>query len=354
MKLLEYEAKNLLKKAGVPIPTGIVVVDNRSYKTTCKTPTVVKSQVPTGGRGKLGGVRVVRKQAMLASTINEVLGLEIKGYKPHTILCEELLDIDREFYLSLIINREKSCVELLANTAGGVEIEDQDHATFLRRKITPNTTESLGELLAEEYDTPAQSFVLQELLASLYRCFIENDATLLEINPLVLTKQGNLVAGDCKMTLDDAARFRHPDWQFEDAPADNNFVTLDHEGTVATIANGAGLAMATMDAVRAAGYTPANFLDIGGAATVDTILKSFDRIVSFPHVNAIVINIFGGIVRCDTVAQAIVDAKSEMKSLPPLYIRLSGNRAEEAAELLKHEGLALYPTLQDCIGAIRA
>lgn len=351
MKLLEYEAKTLLCVSDIPAPHGVVVSDKGGLR-QITAPVVVKSQVPTGGRGKLGGVRVVKDGARLAKVVEEIFALEIKGFRPRTLLLEELVDIDREFYLSLVINREKSCIELLASGAGGVEIEDQDAESFLRREIEPDKFENLGELLAEQYNLPEQSFALQDLLEKLYHCFVDNDATLLEINPLILTRQGALIAGDCKMTLDDAAAFRHPDWDFEDKPADNNFVTLDPNGTVATIANGAGLAMATMDAVKSAGFAPANFLDIGGAATVDTILKSFDRIAEFPHVNAIVINIFGGIVRCDTVAQAIVDARAVTKSLPPLYIRLSGNRAEEASRLLEAEGLVLYPTLKECIGGI--
>jgi succinyl-CoA synthetase beta subunit len=156
------------------------------------------------------------------------------------------------------------------------------------------------------------------------------------------------------MTLDDAAAFRHPEWNFEEDKPDNNFVVLNDNGTVATIANGAGLAMATVDAVVANGLLPANFLDIGGAATTENIVASFKKIVSFPSVNAIVINIFGGIVRCDTVAEAIVEARRQLKDLPPLYIRLSGNRSDEAKAILKKEGLVLHDSLADCLEEIRS
>jgi succinyl-CoA synthetase beta subunit len=181
------------------------------------------------------------------------------------------------------------------------------------------------------------------------RCFVEEDIILLEINPLVLTTDGKLVAGDCKMTLDSDALFRHIDRTLSEKPTDANFVTLDPTGTIATIANGAGLAMATVDAVYSAGLVPANFLDVGGAATVESMVASFRQITLFPHVSSIVINIFGGIVRCDEVARAIVAAQAQVEHLPTLYIRLTGTNSDVAEELLRDAGLTLYPTLADCL-----
>ncbi|OYW85694.1 hypothetical protein B7Z17_01845, partial [Candidatus Saccharibacteria bacterium 32-49-10] len=260
-------------------------------------------------------------------------------------------DIQNEYYLSLVINRSKSCIELVAHPSGGMEVESNNAADFLHIALTGNNADAAGETLAELYDLPDKTFVLQDLVEHVYQCFVQSDATLLEINPLVLTDAGKLVAGDCKMELDNAAAFRHPDWNFEDKPTSANFVTLDPQGTVATIANGAGLAMATVDAVTAAGLTPANFLDIGGGATTARVVESFQQIIEFPRVNAIVINIFGGIVQCDTVAQAIIEARGTFPALPTLYIRLSGNRSAEAAELLQHEQLPLYASLEKCIQA---
>jgi succinyl-CoA synthetase beta subunit len=346
MRLLEYEAKAMLQQYHVPVPNGVVVRPNDAFPAV---PTVVKSQVLVGGRGKAGGIKVVKDASELAGIIDTVLRLTIKGHTPTAVLCEELIDIQNEYYLSLVINRSKSCIELVAHLSGGVEVESNNAADFLHIALTGNNADAAGEALAELYNLPGKTFVLQDLVENVYQCFIRSDATLLEINPLVLTSAGKLIAGDCKMELDNAAAFRHPDWNFEDKPTSANFVTLDPQGTVATIANGAGLAMATIDAVTAAGLTPANFLDIGGGATTARVVECFQQITEFPRVNAIVINIFGGIVQCDTVAQAIIEARGTFPALPTLYIRLSGNRSAEAAELLQHEQLPLYASLEECI-----
>ncbi len=346
MNLLEYEAKAILQEFGVAVPQGTVV---RPGDEVPGAPIVLKSQVHSGGRGKLGGVKVV-KSGDTAGVAGEIFTLEIKGEKPQTLLAEELLDIASEYYVSLVVNRSTAAIELVAHKDGGMEVESQ--TDFLKIAVAEGGANIAGEQLAEYLDLPGQTFALQDLVANLYKCFVKSDALLLEINPLVLTGDGQLVAGDCKMTLDAAASFRHPEWSFEQEPASANFVTLSPDGTVATIANGAGLAMATVDAVTAAGLVPANFLDIGGGATVGGIVESFKAIAEFPNVNAIVINIFGGIVRCDDVAKAIIAAKAQSSSLPQLYIRLSGNRSDEAKQLLATEGLTLYPDLAACLQEI--
>jgi succinyl-CoA synthetase beta subunit len=346
VNLLEYEAKGILQKFTIPIPDGAPFRQTDHLPTA---PIVLKSQVHTGGRGKAGGVVVVREQSEVETVAMGIFGLAIKDEKPQTILAEELLDITHEYYLSVVINRATAEIELVAHTEGGIEIESHGASEFLRKPLTADTADALGETLAEFYDLPGQVFALQELVKNLYECFVKSDAILLEINPLVLTADNKLVAGDCKMTLDDDAMFRHPEWQFEQAATSANFVTLNTSGTVATIANGAGLAMATVDAVRQAGLTPANFLDIGGGATVEGIVESFQKILEFSSVNAIVINIFGGIVHCDDVAKAILEARKQFTGLPGLYIRLSGNKSAEATELLADAGLTLYPDLPTCL-----
>lgn len=351
MNLLEYEAKKILRASDISVPHSTLLSNGNSLQSV-SLPSVMKSQVPIGGRGKLGGVKIVKTFDELERVSDSLFAHEIKGFVPKTLLAEEVLDIDKEFYLSLMINRSQRYIELAAHIDGGVEIESHDSVEFLRTQIEPNSFDGVGERLAELYNLPEKTFVLQDLIEKLYRCFVSNDATLLEINPLILTKQGNLVAGDCKMVLDDAAAFRHPDWNFEEKSASANFVSLNDNGTVATIANGAGLAMATVDAVTSAGHSPANFLDIGGNATTEQVVASFKKIMEFPAVDAIVINIFGGIVRCDTVAQAIIEAKSQLPNLPRLIIRLSGNRSDEAATLLKEHNLPLYRNLTECIEAL--
>jgi len=349
MNLLEYEAKGILREFNIPTPNGIIY---RSGDAFPKAPIVLKSQVHTGGRGKAGGVVVVRDQQEVEHVSRDILRLEIKGEKPQTLLAEEVLDIAHEYYLSVLIDRSSAQIELVAHREGGIEVESHDASEFLRKPLTSANANELGETLAEYYDLPSQTFALQELVANLYTCFTKSDAILLEINPLVVTRDERLVAGDCKMTLDTDASYRHPEWQFEQSAADANFVTLNQHGTVATIANGAGLAMATVDAVTEAGLTPANFLDIGGGASVEGIVASFQKIMEFPKVNAIIINIFGGIVRCDDVATAILAAKQQFHHLPQLYVRLSGNRSSEATELLAKEQLALYPDLPACLAEL--
>lgn len=340
MRLLEYQAKQCLAKAGVAVPQSNVV---ESATVAPTAPIVLKSQVPIGSRGKAGGVVIVREQSAVTPTIQRLFALDIGGYTPTKLLAEEVLSIARECYISLTINREHSSIELLAHTSGGIDVEEHESAAFFRQAITPQTVSSVAEALAEYLSLPEQAFALEDVIANCLRCFIDNDCLLLEINPLVVTTDGQLIAGDAKMTIDDAALFRHPQWH--EALEDHNFVTLDHNGTVATIANGAGLAMATVDAVTARGVQPANFLDIGGTATPEKILASFEQIARFPAVALIIINIFGGIVRCDDVAAAIISAKQQLPDLPPLAVRLTGNREAEAKALLTREHIPLYDNL---------
>jgi succinyl-CoA synthetase beta subunit len=351
MKLLEYEAKTILRSAGIPVPQAQVIT--REYTSELMLPVVLKSQVPIGGRGKLGGIVIIDDAERLTPTIDRLFELEIRGYKPNALLAEEKLAIKNEYYFSLVINKSTASIELVAHKNGGVEVEANEHTSFLRLPLTARNANQAGEQLAEYLDLPSQSFALQDLVEKTYKCLVKNDATLLEINPLVVTAQNKLIAGDCKMELDNSAAFRHPEWAFEDKPANANFVILDNDGTVATIANGAGLAMATVDAVATAGMQPANFLDIGGGANAASVLAAFERIMEFPNIQAIVINIFAGITRCDEVAKAIISAQSHITTLPPLFIRLAGTNFEAAAELLAAENIAILATLDECLLAAK-
>ena len=345
MRLLEYEAKNLLSACGVPIPRGKVFAANELQ--AIAAPIVLKSQVTIGGRGKLGGVQIVRRQSAIESVARKMFNLKIKGFLPSKLLAEEVLNISHEFYFSLNINRQTAAIELLAHTGGGIEIESQDTAAFFRRDITSNREfKALADELADYLDIADKAFLLQDIIENAYRCFIDNDCLLLEINPLVLTSDSKLIAGDAKITVDDAAAFRHLNWQFEDNSTEHNFVILNRDGAVATIANGAGLAMATVDAVVASGLVPANFLDIGGTATSDKVLDCFRQITTLDNIKVIIINIFGGIVRCDEVARAIIDAQRQIPDLPKLAIRLSGNRESEALQLLAQYNLPLFDNLE--------
>lgn len=371
MKLLEYEAKAILSKFDIPTPRSEVV--KKVADLSIDLPVVLKSQVPIGGRGKAGGIVVVNNPHDIQLTIDNLLSLDIKGYKPRAILAEEKLAIKKELYLSVLIDRSSSSIQIVANTNGGVEVEGNLEGSFWKVAIGKSKMEGgeledriwnspygegrgtnkeyfdkVGQQLADYYDLPDQTFVLQDLVQNLYKCFVKNDATLIEINPLILTTDGKLIAGDCKMTLDDNAAFRH-DWKFEEAPAETNFVTINKKGQVATIANGAGLAMATVDAVAGTGMSPANFLDIGGGANTQSVINAFNKIMEFSHVKVIVINIFAGITRLDEIANAIVAAKSQIPDLPDLCIRLAGTNYDKAKEILDTHNIALLPDLQSCL-----
>jgi succinyl-CoA synthetase beta subunit len=349
MKLLEYEAKEILRDCQVVIPNGGVAnaVDELSL------PRVLKVQVPVGGRGKAGGVVVVRTQYEYQAAFETLPYVIVGGFTPSCIYAEELLEVDRELYVSLIINRESSQIEIVAHPEGGVDIEGHAVNSFYREAIDSNSINGIGQAVADHLDINPKSFIFTDMLEKLYDCFVKNDATLLEINPLVLTKSGELVAADCKIELDDAASFRHPDWNFEAKTRSANFVTLDNDGTVATIANGAGLAMATVDAAKDAGLEPANFLDIGGGANEANVTKAFEEIMHYPNVRAIIINIFAGITKCDEVARAVIAARKNIENLPPLFIRLDGTNYEQAVELLEAEQIAVLETLAQCVAAAK-
>jgi succinyl-CoA synthetase beta subunit len=351
MRLLEHEAKALLHANMVPIPEGMIITKHDT-RSSIHLPTVLKSQVPVGGRGKLGGVVIVESKEELESALDTLFSLDIKGYTPNVLLAEEKVSILREHYVSLLIDRDSASIRLIAYKDGGVEVENNISShDFLNIAIDESTIDSDAKQLASylEYDIK----LVHPLLTRLYATFTHNDATLLEINPLIYTTEGALICGDCKMELDDAARFRHSEWNFEDEPSDTNFVSLDPDGSIATIANGAGLAMATVDAVAARKMKPANFLDIGGGANTASVLTAFKRIMEFKRIDAIVINIFAGITRCDEVARAIIEAKKQIDSLPPLFIRLAGTNFEEAVALLAAEDITTMASLDECLAAAK-
>lgn len=349
MKLLEHEAKKLLRQANIAIPKARLIAKGNTPH--LPLPIVIKSQVATGGRGKMGGVVIVEDSDQLDATISRLFALPIKGLLPNVLLAEEKLAIKNEFYVCLLIDSATATMRLVAHRQGGMEVESNGSSEFLNKEISPRRLAETTQQLSDFFGySPAK---LAPFLQNLFNLFVKNDVTLLEINPLILTVNDELVCGDCKMELDDAAGFRHPEWQFETTPANSNFVTLDKEGLVATIANGAGLAMATVDAVALAGMKPANFLDIGGGATTESVLEAFKQIQKFPHIKAIVINIFAGITRCDQIAQAVIEAREKIPTLAPLFIRLAGTNFEEAVALLAAKDIPTLGTLEDCLEAAK-
>ncbi|MFZ2126026.1 MAG: ATP-grasp domain-containing protein [Candidatus Microsaccharimonas sp.] len=350
MKLLEYEAKQLLASADISVPRSQLI--HADKLSTPPLPFMLKAQVPIGGRAKAGGIIIVENREEINTIVKKLLQLEIKGFKASTVLAEEKLSIKKELYLSLTLNRATSGITFMAHTNGGVEVEDNIDFKVWNLNYDSFNVDVIGQELADYYELPDQTFTFQDLIENLYTCFVRNDATLIEINPLILTTDNKLIAGDCKMELDDAAAFRH-DWSFEETPAEANFVTIDPKGNIATIANGAGLAMATVDAAYEAGLKPANFLDIGGGADTETLLKAFEKLVEYPNLEAIVINIFAGITRADEVAKAIVAAKKEIANLPPLFIRLAGTNYDQAAQILASEKITIMPDLEACLIAAK-
>ena len=350
MNLLEHESKSLLAQANIPTPTSTLI--EKGATTIPHLPVVLKSQVPTGGRGKAGGILITDTPEDFELAVETLFNLPIKDFIPNTLLAEEKLDIKRELYLSLLIDRSSAGLKLLAHTQGGIEVEENHD--FHSWEVPYNTTDfdQFGQELADYYDLSEQTFALQDLVQNLLTCLKRNDATMIEINPLVLTAQGKLIAGDAKITLDDAAAFRHG-WQFETATAETNFVTIHPEGTVATIANGAGLAMATVDAAYDAGLIPANFLDIGGGANTESLLKAFNKIIEYPNVKAIILNVFAGITQADEVARAIVEAQKSISNLPQLFIRLTGTNSDQAKEILTQNHTAMLPNLESCLRAAK-
>jgi len=319
MQLLEYQAKSLLQDAGTAIPTGFVArFEDALGKLPFSFPAVIKSQVPVGGRGKLGGVKVVNSQEELEKTRRDIEQLEIKGHLPSAVLIEQALEIESELYLSLRVNRDLRRVEWIASKDGGVEIESHGDGVLIIARDDKDATKRIEKLF------DATTSQIKELLTSLERCFFNNDLLLLEVNPLVVTKTGEFVCADAKITVDDNSRFRHKDF---DWPEPESIKPLG--GTIGVIANGAGMAMSTMDTIFAAGAQPANFLDIGGGTGEDVFVKNLKEITELPGVTSIIVNIFAGITRCDDIARGIIAAKKQIPNLVPLFIRLEGTNKDE-------------------------
>lgn len=336
MQLLEHQAKTLLKNAGISVPQGVVVGMGDSTSGIV-FPVVVKSQVPVGGRGKLGGVKLADSQQGLEDAIATILQLEIKGHKPKSVLVEPALDIERETYISLRINRDRRTMEYIVSRSGGVDIEANTEQV---RTIdaTPDAYEQVAKTLRLD------EAKVKKLCQQLEVVFVDNDCMLIEINPLVVMKSGALCCVDAKIQIDDNARFRQPNLPWEDA---SPLKALG--GNIGVIANGAGMAMSTMDTIYAAGGRPANFLDIGGGTGEEIFVKYLQEITNLPGVTSVIVNVFAGITRCDDIARGIIAAKEQISDLPPLYIRLEGTNRQAATDLLADAGIGLQPDLAACV-----
>ncbi|MFH0795321.1 MAG: ADP-forming succinate--CoA ligase subunit beta [bacterium] len=367
MKIHEYQAKLILKDYGIVIPRGEMAQSAKratEIANGLRFPVVVKAQVHVGGRGKAGGVKLANSIEEVETHAKAILGMNIKGITVRKVLVEEAVDIHREIYLGIIIDRASKNPVMMASAAGGMEIEEVAAKTPDKILMFP-VKPVLG---LQPFQVRRLCFFLElpkethkdfgAFARGLYQAFMDKDGSLAEINPLVLTAEGQVIACDAKFNFDDNALYRHPDVaalrdEGEEEPLEVkarekklNYVKLD--GKIGCIVNGAGLAMATMDMVKHFGGEPANFLDIGGGAKAEQVTAALSLITSDPTVNTIFFNIFGGIVRCDLVAEGILEA---LKRLPgfekkyPIVIRLSGTNEEKAREMLKGTDLLAVPTM---------
>jgi succinyl-CoA synthetase beta subunit len=366
MKIHEYQAKAILAKFGVPVPRGEVVFKKEEARAVAErlgTPiVVVKAQIHAGGRGKAGGVKLARSAEEAESLAARILGMKLvtpqtgeEGRIVRRLLIEEGLDIKRELYLSILVDRASGTPVFMASTAGGMEIEEvaKEHPeAILRQAIHPATglqpyharKIAFGLGLSPELVTAAVPF-----FQSLYRAFMETDASLVEINPCIATGDGRLVALDAKVTFDDNALYRHPDFKElrdieEETPLELeaskfklNYIKLD--GNVGCMVNGAGLAMATMDIIKLSGGSPANFLDVGGGASEEQVKNAFRILLSDPNVKGVFVNIFGGILRCDVLASGVVNAAKELRFKVPVVVRMEGTNVQQGQDILRNSGL---------------
>ncbi|MFZ1376255.1 MAG: ADP-forming succinate--CoA ligase subunit beta [Geothrix sp.] len=367
MNIHEYQAKELLRLYKVATPDGKVAQDAEEARMITKEyggASVVKAQIHAGGRGKGGGVKFANDPDKAADLFKAIFGMQLitkqtgaEGRKVHTVFISKPVDIARELYLSFLVDRGSSRVTILASTEGGVEIEEVAEKTpekIVKVAVDPALglcgfqARQVAFALGLEGDTFKQGVVF---LQNLYRLFMEKDCSMVEINPLVITKTGEVTALDAKIGFDDNALFRHPDvLAFRDLNEEAeeeiaaskfnlNFIKLD--GQIGCMVNGAGLAMGTMDIIKYHGGSPANFLDVGGGATEDAVKNAFRIILQDPAVKAVLVNIFGGIMRCDVVAAGIVNAAKEIGIKVPVVVRLEGTNVEEGKKILAESGLNL-------------
>jgi len=370
MNLHEFQAKDVFRSYGIPVPAGRVAASAEEAASAARelggAVWVVKAQVHAGGRGKAGGVKLTRDLEAVRAAAAAMLGKRLvtkqtaaEGLPVERVYVESGSEIEREIYLSLTLNRDRGRIALIASAAGGMDIEEV--ATKTPQKIlTVNIHPAAG---LQPYQARQIAFGLglkgaqiaefQSIAAALYRLYVEKDASLVEVNPLIVTKAGALVALDAKINLDANALFRHPELaQLRDPSQEDpmerrasehelNYVSLD--GDIACMVNGAGLAMATMDLIKLHGGQPANFLDVGGGATSERVTAAFQLILSNPKVRAVLVNIFGGIVRCDLIADGVINAVKNVGVKVPVVVRLEGTNADKARQMLAKSGLTITP-----------
>ncbi len=364
MRLHEYQSKSLFAKYGIPIPNGRIASSAQEVKQISKElggNVVIKSQVLVGGRGKAGGIRLAKNPMEAETFAEQILGMEVKGIPVRKVLVDEAVSINKEIYLSIANDRNSQKPILMASSAGGVDIEET--AIKTPEKITKRTIDPLIGLREYQLRDIAISIDLDrkywkifgEIISALWRLYVDCDATIVEINPLVITADDRIIALDAKVVLDDNSLFRHPDLaEMRDLEAEESaeiegrksgvvFIKLD--GNIGCLVNGAGLAMATMDIIKLLGGEPANFLDIGGGASSEKVAAAFRIILADTKVKSILINVFGGITRCDEVAKGILGAMKQVKPKIPVVVRLVGTNKEEGMKMLEGSNLITADSL---------
>jgi succinyl-CoA synthetase beta subunit len=368
MKIHEYQAKEIITAAGIPTPKGRVatsVSDARSIAEEISGPIVVKAQVHVGGRGKAGGVKLAKTPQEAEAHAKSILGMDIKGLTVKKVLVAEAVEIASEAYVGVVIDRSIRRPVLIVSAAGGVEIEEVAKKTPEKivklplDPLLPFQPFQARRVAYALYKKPGVVAQASDVIAKLVNVFWQNDCSLIEINPLVVTPQERVIAIDAKINFDDNAAWRHPEWEamrdpdsedpseVEAKANDLSFVKLD--GNIGCVVNGAGLAMATMDLVKRYGGEPANFLDIGGSSNPQKVITAMKIILRDSQVRAILFNIFGGITRCDDVAKGIVQAVKELKPRVPIVVRLTGTNEREAKMILEETKLPVAASMDDVV-----
>jgi succinyl-CoA synthetase beta subunit len=368
VKIHEYQGKEMLRKYGVPTPQGFPAFSVEEAVDAAKKlggkVWVVKAQIHAGGRGKGGGVKLAKSIEEVRGQAKQMLGMQLvthqtgaQGQKVRRLLIEEAADIKKELYVGMVVDRGTQKVVLMASSEGGMDIEEVASKTPEKiQRVAIDPVQGLSDADADEISLgigiPEAALAQgRTLFKALYKCFIDTDASLAEINPLILTGNNRVIALDAKLTFDDNALFRHPDLVLlrdveEEDPAeieaskhDLNYVQLD--GDIGCLVNGAGLAMATMDIIKVYGGNPANFLDVGGGATTEKVTEAFKIMLKNPSLKAILVNIFGGIMRCDVIAEALVNASKAVSLRVPLVVRLEGTNVEQGKKILADSKLPI-------------
>ena len=368
MKIHEYQGKEILARFGIPVPRGYPAFSVREASEAAQklggSVWVVKAQIHAGGRGKGGGVKVAKSPAEVASLAGQILGMQLKtkqtgpeGQKVRRLLIEEGADIKKELYVGMVVDRGTQRVALMASSEGGMDIEhvaattpEKIHKVFVDPR--KGLTDAEADDVARKIGIPEASISqARSVLQGLYKAFVETDASLAEINPLVVTGDGKVIALDAKLNFDSNALFRHPELvalrdldeedpaEVEASKFDLSYISLD--GNIGCLVNGAGLAMATMDVIKLYGGNPANFLDVGGGASAEKVTEAFKIMLRNKDLRAILVNIFGGIMRCDVIAQGVIEASKAVSLKVPLVVRMKGTNEQQGKALLAQSGLPI-------------